>query len=140
MTEQATDITTYITIGNSDDRLAQREWAEFWLRCDRLIRARAAAIYGVWQSPAVSEYQNACWAVVVPLAKREALQADLSTLAVEFRQHSVAWVEGEPLFIPGIDREPMACGRQPGHEGHETVVGYEGGITIPAWCTGDEGA
>lgn len=55
-------MTVHVAIGNSDDRLTQQEWAQYYAQVDSTVRAYADTVYGAWVSPSTSPYQNACWA------------------------------------------------------------------------------
>ncbi len=95
--------TIYISIGNSDDKLSQQEWAEYWDGARGCIVANARVIHGEWLSLPTSRYQNACWAIELPSVDRFGieLQADLSRLARLFGQDSIAWAEcPETEFLP----------------------------------------
>ena len=85
--------TVYISIGNSDDRLTQRRWAEFVLRAHQIIEARAAVLHGSWVSPSAQQWQNACWCAVIRLAVVPALKDELRLLSREFDQDSIAWAK-----------------------------------------------
>ena len=100
----------YVTIGNSDDRLTQAEYAEFHHRVDLLIRGavedRGGTIYGAWVSPSTEPFQNACWCFGPPqdwgAPDETALRVGLRVLALHYRQHSIAWAEAEPEFLTGV--------------------------------------
>lgn len=98
----------YISIGNSDDKLSQRDWALFYRRVALAVQEAAAAplgaLHGQWVSEPASAFQNACWALQLPVdtgAIRE-LRERLARLAADFLQDSIAWaVAPETEFIPG---------------------------------------
>lgn len=98
----------YVTIGNSDDRLTQAEYAEFHHRVDLMLRGavedKGGTMHGMWVSPSTEPFQNACWCFTPPEGweERETLRAALSSLAAHYRQHSIAWAEAEPEFLPGL--------------------------------------
>lgn len=96
--------TVYASIGNSDDKLAQAEWAEFHAEFARAVHRAAARVYGDWVSPCASPYQNACMGFEVDPAAVPDLQRDLRTLATRFRQDSIAWVDGETTFLTACPR------------------------------------
>jgi hypothetical protein len=92
------EVTAYISIGNSDDKLTQAEWAGFYRRTNLAIREFAQAIHGQWVSEPASPWQNACWCAVVDRQHIEGLKVELRKLAGEYRQDSVAWAE-----VPGVE-------------------------------------
>lgn len=84
----------YVSIGNSDDKLTQSEWAQFVSRTTSLVEG-AALIHGRWLSEPSSAYQNACWCIDVHDEPNgvEWLRGALARLAADFRQDSIAWAE-----------------------------------------------
>lgn len=91
----------YISIGNSDDKLTQVEWAAFWIETGRALYVKGAYFHGVWTSETNSEYQNACWCVEFSDAEYMLLAIhDLKRLAGKYRQNSIAWAEvPETVFL-----------------------------------------
>lgn len=86
-------ITAYVSIGNSDDKLTQKEWAAFLLRTHLLLDDAASVMHGSWYSGPGVEWQNACWCVEIPADRAEPVRDGLRLLAREFRQDSIAWAE-----------------------------------------------
>lgn len=103
-------MTIYVTIGNSDNKLTQVEWADFWDAVDSSIRYHAHQIHGAFLSLPNSMYQNACWSFeslpgTEGIEGRLALWNELRDHAKEYRQDAIAWVEGDGLMIDGGPRE-----------------------------------
>lgn len=92
----------YVSIGNSDDKLSQREWSSFHGETDNLLR-RFAMVHGAWTSLGTAPWQNACWCVEITDKTRvEYVKAELAGLANRFRQDSIAWAEAPTTeFIDG---------------------------------------
>ena len=87
-------LTVYISIGNSDDKLPQVDWATFRREADAAIRRVAHRVHGAWVSPSTDAWQNACWCVVlVPGSDVTWLRGQLANLAKAYQQDSVAWAE-----------------------------------------------
>jgi hypothetical protein len=83
----------YVSIGNSDDKLTQQEWALFFSHTAVLLQGHAR-VHGQWASEPASAWQNACWCVEVGgNTKVEFIKAELVGLAVQYRQDSIAWAE-----------------------------------------------
>ena len=99
--------TVYVSIGNSDDKLPQKRWAEFVRKVDSAARHYGPDVHGFWLSAADSPYQNACWCVEAndhvqwSLAERlTSWRAELVALAREFGQDSIKWdVVDDPEFL-----------------------------------------
>lgn len=89
----------YVSIGNSDDRLTQREWSWFIASTQRELQERWQ-IHGCWYSAPDSEWQNANWCIelndVWGIAKLKEL---LRELAKAFRQDSIALAVAMPEFV-----------------------------------------
>lgn len=95
----------YVSIGNSDDRLTQAEWAEYCRLANELLSPESNLIlrrHGVWFSPPHAAFQNACWCVEIdrPTAV-EAVKVGLRAMAQRFRQDSIAWAVAETEFLRG---------------------------------------
>ena len=91
--------TVYISIGNSDDKLTQNEWAHFWTTVDRRIRSYAHVVHGSWVSEATSPWQNACWCIEVQPDHTKGLRIVLGQAAQAYQQDSIAWAEATTEFI-----------------------------------------
>lgn len=85
--------TVYISIGNSDDKLTQQDWSRFVGLLRDIVRTEAGTVHGEWLSLPDSRWQNACWCVEVPDAKRSGLRESLAGAAHYAHQDSIAWAE-----------------------------------------------
>lgn len=94
----------YITIGNSDDKLSQAEWAAFQQRTDSIVAPPKTWVYGRWTSLPTSPFQNACWCVRVDPRDVERMRRELADLALEFRQDAIAWAEATAEMIGASSR------------------------------------
>jgi hypothetical protein len=91
--------TVYVSIGNSDDNLTQREWAEFVSLVDAEIQARAN-VHGAWFSIPIAPWQNACWCAGFTDAESvRVARKNVTAIREHFRQDSVAWAVAETEFI-----------------------------------------
>lgn len=91
----------YISIGNSDDRLTQQQWSEFWID----MAAEVVSIgkrHGVWFSNSVDSFQNACWCVEFASAdEAAAAKAIAAEIGRKYQQDAVAWaVVDHTEFVP----------------------------------------
>ncbi|MEV4806787.1 hypothetical protein AB0K18_42905 [Nonomuraea sp. NPDC049421] len=91
--------TVYVSIGNSDDKLPQAEWADFVTQVGYLMHKYCRVMHGFWLSPSDWRWQNACWCIEVTPATAAQLRAQLSDLCRRFRQDSIAWAEATTDFI-----------------------------------------
>lgn len=83
----------YISIGNSDDKLSQKHWAEFAQEVADTINDQVMVIHGQWVSPSTSPYQNACWCAEMTDTDARVLKPALIDLAGRYQQDSIAWAE-----------------------------------------------
>ena len=89
-----------VSIGNSDDKLSQERWSEFWgAVMDTIYLASNKQVHGVWMSASASPFQNAAWAFELEPFQRAGLRRQLATIAAQYEQESVAWLEGTTQFI-----------------------------------------
>lgn len=100
--------TVYISIGNSDDKLSQAEWARFVNRTDFLLEPDETVIlarHGSWRSRPDDPWQNACWCVELPADSPFVgnVRASLRAMAREFGQDSIAWAEATTEFIGAVE-------------------------------------
>ena len=95
-------LTVYVSIGNSDDKLSQRQWSEFIGHVRDVLTRDAEIVHGQWYSDPLSPYQNACWCVVLGHHRAEVVKSALADWAGYYGQDSIAWAEVKDTeFIPG---------------------------------------
>lgn len=84
----------YITVGNSGDKLTQRQWAALCSQVDRIVDRYSSAVHGRWSSDPQSQWQNACWCVEI-YTMRVAAEAKtaLEETAADYGQDAIAWAE-----------------------------------------------
>lgn len=106
-------LTVYASIGNSDDKLTQQQWAEFHQLFTMLVRRAAEHVHGDWLSATNSPWQNACMCFEIEPDAAQRLKTVLGEAAGEFGQESIAWAVADTEFIaPPADRprrEPRAA-------------------------------
>ena len=91
--------TVYASIGNSDDKLTQREWADYADQFMHLISGAAEQVHGRWYSSPASPFQNACVCFEIAPAAVDLLQDALTDLRRRYRQDSIAWATAATEFI-----------------------------------------
>lgn len=91
--------TVTIQIGNTDNKLTQREWAQFCEELRTLIREHSSDIFfqggSTWDAP----LQNACWVCEVDQASIVPLKTAIKPCREKFRQDAVAFSLGETDFV-----------------------------------------
>lgn len=91
--------TVTIQIGNTDDKLSQREWSEFVTLTEKLIASNCREVHFHGCSNPVAFWQNCAWVVNCPTENLKPLMEALVRLRKVFKQDSVAWTEGTTLFL-----------------------------------------
>jgi len=93
-------ITVYISIGNSDDKLRQKDWSAFVSQARAGLRQTASAIHGEWYSAPDAACQNACFcAEFTSQARVDYARELLTDTRTSFGQDSVAWAVAQTEFI-----------------------------------------
>lgn len=98
------DSTGYLTIGNTDGRLSQGEWSEFCADLFEVVEDLGTGIFGPFHTLPSSPYQSMCIGFSIPSANHvwsevmRAIEEQTARLCLEYRQDSIAFVEGEPHF------------------------------------------
>lgn len=101
---QSVAVTTYyISIGNSDDKLSQAEWARYIHELvDEIVPQFSTRCYGVWFCLPDSKYQNMCVAIEIPDTNLVPLRLRLSALCQSFRQDEIALARAEVEFVTAM--------------------------------------
>jgi hypothetical protein len=93
--------TVTIQIGNSDDKLTQLEWSNFVDMVDKAICGFRGVPHFAGGSATEKPWQNYCFVFELdedPLITKS-FQRQLKDLRAQYKQDSVAWVEGITLFV-----------------------------------------
>jgi hypothetical protein len=91
--------TVTIQIGNSDDRLSQRRWAEFYEKLEFLLHDRGNEVHYSGTSNGDMPWQNACFVFLIEDKYITGMKEEISGLGKIFKQDSIAWTVGETEFI-----------------------------------------
>ena len=98
--------TVTVQIGNSDDRLSQERWSEFIDSvAGEINRWAGGQVHFTGYSNPTATWQNAAWVFNVPSDKASWLKYYLTKACREFSQDSIAWTEGETIFIRPDEQE-----------------------------------
>jgi hypothetical protein len=85
------DVTVYVSIGNSDDKLSQVEWSEFIVDTREAMKNWGANWFGEWHSGPTSRFQNACFGASFDHDHVGGLRENLKRVRVLYRQDSIAF-------------------------------------------------
>lgn len=93
-------MTTYIVqIGNSDNKLSQKQWTEFCLELKHMINIVAHQVHFSGHSNLFDEWQNYCTVFELDQERYKALTKELEYLRDKFGQDSIALTIGSTIFI-----------------------------------------
>ena len=96
-------LTAVISIGNSDDKLTQKQWSDFMQDVSWIIKRYDLLIHLNGFSSPTAPWQNACW--IIQLADEpeflDKFRSELTRLADEYAQDSIALLIGETEFVSG---------------------------------------
>lgn len=92
-------ITVYVSIGNSDGKLTQSEWAAFAQEVQGRVSLDASRVHGYWTSASVSPWQNACICADIPDPVALATKKELAAIGRRYHQSAIAWAVAETEFI-----------------------------------------
>lgn len=92
-------VTVYISIGNSDDKLPQAEWALYVQEVRAVVNAWAPEVHGAWFSAPDSTWQNACWCAEFNVEHLDAIRHALADIREKYQQDSVAWAVARTEFL-----------------------------------------
>jgi hypothetical protein len=91
--------TITLQIGNSDDKLKQKKWAEYVKKIDALIHMFGGRRYFFGAPPNYYEWQNATWIFDIDDEIKDLLKEKITNRRKNYMQDSVAWTEGHTQFI-----------------------------------------
>ena len=91
--------TVVIQIGNSDDKLTQSEWSEYWSEVETEICDLAIEKHFCGGSGTITPWQNFCWVIAIEESNVPVLHNRLRDIRERYRQDSVAVLSGDTQFI-----------------------------------------
>lgn len=95
--------TAVVQIGNSDDKLPQREWSRFIMEVGNVIDTGGTQIHFRGGSSPKSPWQNYCYVFEINDVDLLVLKKRLAVVAGKYRQDSIALTAGPTEFIvPGL--------------------------------------
>ncbi len=92
--------TVTIQIGNSDDKLTQREWSDYVTDVQFAIQNHGGDVHFSGGSPTDEVWQNFCFVCNVSRPRDvDGLKQALRAVRLRFRQDSAAMTVGETVFV-----------------------------------------
>lgn len=88
-----------VQIGNSDDKLSQKSWSDFFKEVHETVKAFAASMYFTGTSDGHAPWQNATFVFSVDEVFVDALKHKLTEIRGRYSQDSVAWSVCDTTFI-----------------------------------------
>lgn len=93
--------TAAILIGNSDDKLTQKEWSEYVTEVTEQLLRWNCAMHFHGTSNSAAPWQNACWVFMLSEDSIGMVRKWLGKLATKYRQDSIAFMLGGTDFVNG---------------------------------------
>ncbi len=91
--------TISILIGNSDDKLTQKQWAEFVGNTEFWVKKFCSTIHFSGGSTSNLPWQNYCIVFGVEENKEVWIKENLLELKRKYNQDSIAWIDGQTIFL-----------------------------------------
>lgn len=93
--------TVLISVGNSDDKMTQREYSAMCAEVISIARAFALRYLGDWYSAPAAPYQNMCVAFDMSTAPHaiDGLYVVLKPVRVKYHQDAIAVLAGTTTFV-----------------------------------------
>ncbi len=91
--------TVSLLIGNSDNKLSQKEWSDFHEAVEHAVAHYEDGRQFTGCSEGCSPWQNACWVFTIDESKLSKLTFDLEGIRKLWKQDSVAIISGDTQFI-----------------------------------------
>lgn len=92
-------MTYTLQIGNSDDKLTQKEWSEFVEAVNDLVKKFARKIWFFGAPPNFAEWQNAAWVFAADNEDAGYIRHKVGIIRAMYQQDSVAWTVGETALV-----------------------------------------
>jgi hypothetical protein len=91
--------TVTLQIGNTDDKLTQKEWAQFVAAINYIIGYHCKQIHFAGGSNNEKPWQNYCWVFDLKAAHSMDFKRKIANICADYRQDSIAVTVGETKFI-----------------------------------------
>mgnify|MGYP001580517744 CR=1 FL=1 len=91
--------TISLLIGNTDNRLTQKEWSKFVEDIKFSVHCCCNTLFFFGGPPNYSEWQNVAFVFGIKDDQIPELKARVTHDRIQYQQTSAAWVEGETEFI-----------------------------------------
>lgn len=92
-------ITLVICIGNSDDKLTQKEWYAYTTNVQALMYSYAENVHFVGTSQSLSIYQNACFVCELEEHLVNTFIELLTNIKEKYKQESIVIIKNKTEFI-----------------------------------------
>ena len=112
--------TIVIAIGNSDDKLTQKDWARYCLEIEIFVQRYAVHTFAQCYALPNQQYQNAVFIFAAPDDTLTYMKSRLAIIADHFQQDSIAWVDGITEMIHAKPAETTELKTAEGHDAEIT--------------------
>lgn len=91
--------TIVIQIGNSDNKLTQADWSSYCALIKSSVLHHAEQVHFTGFSSPDAAWQNACYVAEFEESAMPLFKKQVEEIRKQFKQESVAWLEGETIFV-----------------------------------------
>lgn len=95
----ANEVSVCVLLGNSDNKLTQREWSEFVDDVRGLVASYATETQFVGATDSISPYQTACIVFNMDETEVASFENYLERIRIRYRQDSIALVIAPVAFV-----------------------------------------
>lgn len=92
-------ITVVVQIGNSDDRLTQKEWSRYVDKVRRVTKEYTKEMHFNGSSNTADPWQNACFVFEIEDKIYSSLYSELRSIRKHYKQDSIAIMRGYTEFV-----------------------------------------
>jgi hypothetical protein len=94
-------VTAFVSIGNREDVLVQRQWAAFHAEVTEMLELAGGSFQGEWFCGPTAQWQTAAWCVDVQPGIVDRLKGELAAIGAKYGRGMVAWSEVASAVILG---------------------------------------
>jgi hypothetical protein len=88
-----------LLMSNTDNKLSQQQWHDFIAASKQAVRSACAEFHFFGAPPNWERHQNAAFVFTLEDESIHTLKEKMKSIRSEYNQDSVAWLEGDTVFL-----------------------------------------
>lgn len=88
-----------LLMSNTDNKLSQQQWHDFIATTKHEVRSACTEFHFLGAPPNWEDHQNAAFVFTLEDQAITALKEKMKSLRRAYKQDSVAWLEGDTIFL-----------------------------------------